>query len=265
MATIVFQLCRHVGKAISVNLLGNVSNQGEDAFEKPLHMNTITYIYCSAIPLIIEGLYGKDPVMIQFCSSCLKNLATIDSRVGDILVPFLLSALDPAAVNQTHQAPVAMQTISLCFKALLYPRPVVLKYLPELLRLSLPGLDASDVNKTNNTLSMYSGIFSWIPIQSKYIATKVDSYPPEFISLAQSVNGPIDRYQFTQDQLQLELDLLGSYLQEWICLFFDKIFILLESQEAHVKNSPVSPIVSAIGQCVSYVKINNFVHFICNV
>ena len=37
-----------------------------------------------------------------------------------------------------------MNTIALCFKPLLYPQPVVLKYLPTLLKLSLPGVDASD-------------------------------------------------------------------------------------------------------------------------
>lgn len=255
MATLLFQLCRHVGKSVAIELFGNYSIEGEDAFEQPLHLNTITYIYCSLLPFIIEGLYGKNPIMTQFCSSCLKNLMTIDSRLGDVIIPFLLSALDPAAVNQSHQAPVAMQTISLCFKSLLYPRPVIIKYLPDLLRLSLPGLDASDANKTNNTLSMYAGIFSWIPIQSKYTASSIDSYPPEFISLAKYNNcEEIVRYTFTQQQLQSELDSLASYLQDWIILFFDKIFVLLEAQEAHVKNSPVSPIVSAIGQCVSYVR-----------
>jgi hypothetical protein len=35
--------------------------------------------------------------------------------------------LDPSAVNQTHQAPLAMHTASVVFKPLLFPRPVVLR------------------------------------------------------------------------------------------------------------------------------------------
>ena len=42
-------------------------------------------------------------------------------------MPFLLLALDPSAVNQTHQAPLAMHTASVVFKPLLFPRPVVLR------------------------------------------------------------------------------------------------------------------------------------------
>ena len=56
----------------------------------------------------------------------LQNLCAVDPALGHIILPFLLRALDPAAVNQPHQAPIAILTASVVFKPLLYPRPVIL-------------------------------------------------------------------------------------------------------------------------------------------
>ena len=70
-------------------------------------------------------------------AAALKNLVVIDNSLGDIIVPVLMSALDPSAVNQSHQAPVAMHTLNQLFAPLLYPRPIILKYLPSLLKVTL--------------------------------------------------------------------------------------------------------------------------------
>ncbi len=41
--------------------------------------------------------------MFHCCAVSLKCIMAIDPNIGDVLVPFLLSSLDVAAVNQSHQ------------------------------------------------------------------------------------------------------------------------------------------------------------------
>jgi hypothetical protein len=101
IATFVFQICRHIGKSIAANIL---SCEGDaNAFELPLHYSTIEYLCGSLLSLIVEGLYSKDQVMAHLCQSCIKNLVTVNHKIGELLMPLLMSALDPAAVNLSHQ------------------------------------------------------------------------------------------------------------------------------------------------------------------
>ena len=64
---------------------------------------------------------------------------------------------------QAHRAPVALQTLSSCFRCLMYPQPLMLKCLPDVLRLSLAGIEPSDVRKTALVLHLYSTILAWLP------------------------------------------------------------------------------------------------------
>lgn len=105
MTTIVSQLSRHLGAAIGTKLM--VSEGVEEARKRlwatVIDVPTLRYILGSLLPLLLEGLYGKNPLMSQCCSFCLKNLIAVDPNLGDVLIPFFLSALDESAVNQSHQ------------------------------------------------------------------------------------------------------------------------------------------------------------------
>jgi len=79
-----------------------------------------------------------------------------------------------------------MNLMSLVFKPLLFPKPVVLKYLPALLRMSLPGIDPSDPMKSAVTLHLYSTILTWLPVRSSYTAHRKEVYPPPYLSLVDS-------------------------------------------------------------------------------
>ena len=62
-----------------------------------------------------------------------------------------------------------MNTIALCFKPLLYPQPVVLKYLPTLLKLSLPGVDASDA--VRGVFCVETGWLGWCTVVSGFMVS----------------------------------------------------------------------------------------------
>lgn len=58
-----------------------------------------------------------------------------------------------------------MRALMSIFRPLMYPRPYLAPYLPMLLELTLPGLDANDVFKTTITLQLYHLVLCWVPVQ----------------------------------------------------------------------------------------------------
>lgn len=121
--------------------------------------------------------------MTSLCISSLKNLTAIEPALGDLVVPFFLQALDPEAVTRSHQAPVAMYSLNMCFRSLMFPDLVMLPYLPQILKLCLPGVDPNDVNKTVQTLTLYSTILGWVPVRAAYCAPAAGSAPLQYVKV----------------------------------------------------------------------------------
>ena len=165
-----------------------------------------------------------------------------------------MRALDPAAVNQPHQAPIAILTASVVFKPLLYPRPVILRYLPDLLKLVLPGVDPCDPTKTSVTLKLLSVILSWIPLRTTYkitagdtasssslLAMRTNAYLASVNTLpstsyinvvgpgnppvppsGSNANGSGDSVNETETAVHLET--LGNMIGDWALSLLDKVF-----------------------------------------
>lgn len=193
--------------------------------------------------------------MMQFCSKCLQNICAIDPNIGHVIIPFLLAALDPSAVNQPHQAPAAMHTLNLCFKPLLYPSPVIIEYLPTLFRLSLAGIDPNDISKTSLTMRLYSTILSFIPILSIDACTRVYKYPPSYLSTISSHGDKHLDNIINNDILTSHLDNLYLAINKWGPELFDKIFILIDATEPKRKGANTSTIGSSISECCGMLKI----------
>lgn len=68
-----------------------------------------------------------------------------------------------------RQAPAAIRALTAVFRPLMYPRPYLAPYVPALVELSLPGIDANDVLKTSVTLQLYHLILCWLPVQSNAV------------------------------------------------------------------------------------------------
>ena len=171
-------------------------------------------------------------------------------------MPFLLGALDPSAVNQTHQAPVAMNAIKVVFKPLLFPSPAILKYLPDVLSQALPGLDACDSVKTIVTLELFSVILTWLPLKLSYTDTDAcredKSIPQSYLSLVNQLSADTDE----NDQILLDdkknakiyLNSISGMICDWIGGFLDKIFTLLDAREEPQKGQKEGG--SSIGSCM---------------
>ena len=217
---------------------------------QPFHFDTIQYLNGILLTICLECLYSKDTNSNYIHANTIKNILSIDPTLGHIVLPFLINAL--TTVNQSHQTPIALYTLNLTFKTLLYPMPIILYYIPSLLQYTLPGIDPADQMKTVLTLSYISTILSWIPTMSTYtintnnnsssssnnsssmsyltllkrlIVTQVDSSTPDLASAS-------DLTHLTSPQVtQSYYDTLASYLPQYFDLFLDKIFLLLQAQE----------------------------------
>lgn len=155
-------------------------------------------------------------------------------------------------MNQSHQAPAALAALSVVVKPLLFPCPVMLKHLPDLLRLALPGVDPNDATKTYTTLQMHSAFLAWLPLQGAYAAPPAESYPPDYLSLTHSTDAPARGFALGQEELQAQLDALGRAVQDWIPAFLGKIFALLESLEEHKKGQRANTVVPVISEAMGY-------------
>ena len=214
--------------------------------KQPFHFDTIQYLNGILLTICLECLYSKDTNSNYIHANTIKNILSIDPTLGHIVLPFLINAL--TTVNQSHQTPIALYTLNLTFKTLLYPMPIILYYIPSLLQYTLPGLDPADQMKTVLTLSYISTILAWIPTMSTYtintnnnsssnnsssmsyltllkrlIITQADSPSSDQTHLTSDVTSPLVTQSY--------YDTLASYLPQYFDLFFDKIFLLLQAQE----------------------------------
>ena len=216
----IYELTDEVKSTLVKNKLTHFQKQNIDSSHvQSIHIPTIKYL-CGLLTVVsLEGLFGKDPSSSFAYGSNLKNLISIDAQLGHIIMPFLLSAL--TVVNQSHQAPIALHAITLCYRPLLYPVPIILTYLPELLQNILPGLDTSDRTKSFITLHLIATILSWTPVQSEYplyqdkdvVKTCSHSYLSMIEVATQQVSGSSSAVVKDNTTLQAQFDLLSSTWQ----------------------------------------------------
>jgi hypothetical protein len=236
MQVLISEMAKHVGRELS-QILFDTSKVEEVSkiYRCKLHSPTVQYL-CGIFTIIsIEGLFNRDQSTSFSHAADLKNLLTIDPQLAHIILPVLIKAL--TRVNQSHQAPVALYTLNLCLRHLVYPTPIIIGYLPSILCNAIPGLDPNDTKKTVMTLSLLCSIFSWIPFTSNYVISQNTlSFLPPYLSLIHSANGSNNKdmlVKFTNksnDDLKREYQTLSLYLPEFIDSFLDKFFALLDAQ-----------------------------------
>ena len=131
-----------------------------------LTSNEIVALLDVMLPLCQQALYSKNPSVSHCGETALLYLVQIDPmRVTPPLLDFALRALDVSAVNLAHQAPAALSMLSKLLQPALRARPdILLSRLPEILQLSLAGIDSNDQNKTLRTMIFYRTLVTWVPV-----------------------------------------------------------------------------------------------------
>jgi len=118
------------------------------------------------LPLCQQSLYSKNAHVGRAGEAAMVYLAQIDPfRVTPVFIDFAMRALGVSAVNLAHQAPAALSALTRLLQPSLRRDPsILLARLPDILRLTLAGIDSNDQNKTIRTLILYRSLTSWIPV-----------------------------------------------------------------------------------------------------
>jgi hypothetical protein len=138
--------------------------------------NEIVAYLDTLLPICQQTLYSKNGTVSHAGESALLYLSQIDpARVSPPMLDFSLRALGVSSVHLSHQAPVALSVLSRLLQPTLRHEPqVILSRLPEMLQLSLAGIDSNDQNKTTRTLIFYRNLLMWIPCGGTIKKPKVD-------------------------------------------------------------------------------------------
>ena len=125
----------------------------------------LVLIMDALLPLCQQALYSKSGQVARAGESALLYLTQIDHKICPLFLDFAMRALDVSSVNLSHQAPAALSALSRLVPPSLKTNPVFfLERLPEMLRLTLAGIDCNDQDKTIRTLIFYRTVTSWLPI-----------------------------------------------------------------------------------------------------
>ena len=117
------------------------------------------------LPLCQQALYSKSPRVARAGEASMMYLAQIDHKICPMTLDFAMRALDISSITMSHQAPAALSLLSRLVAPSLKRNPShFLERLPQLLSLTLAGIDSNDQDKTLRTLIFYRTVTSWIPI-----------------------------------------------------------------------------------------------------
>jgi hypothetical protein len=170
-----YEVCHRVGIAASLEALKDQPKAADALMRDEPYLEYIdippkelVVLMDALLPLCQQALYSKNGNVGRAGEAALVYLAQIDPvHVTPPFLDFATRALDISAVNLAHQAPAALSALTRLIQPSLRRQPsILLSRLPELLRLSLAGIDSNDQNKTIRTLILYRNLTSWIPVGS---------------------------------------------------------------------------------------------------
>lgn len=217
----------------------------------------------SLLPLCQQALYSKNAHVGRAGEAAMVYLAQIDPfRVTPVFIDFAMSALGVSAVVNAHQAPAALSALTRLLQPSLRRDPkILMARLPDLLRLTLAGIDSNDQNKTIRTLILYRSMTSWIPVGGapkdwNYLTVetnrKIENKSDGTIRTGHNLHGHLYRPTQSTSYLEslkmlpeasllkqgstgddLDFDLLvdeaSSALSDWVLAFLDRIYDLLRA------------------------------------
>ncbi|GKY98731.1 hypothetical protein MPSEU_000829400 [Mayamaea pseudoterrestris] len=169
-----FELCCRCGEAAGLEALRATHPELASEFVMNLSgasgadvpANEIVILLDALLPLCQQAIYSKNAHVGRAGEAAMLYLVQIDPvRSTPAFLDFAMSALDTSAINMSHQAPAALSALTGLIQPSLRSDPVILlSRLPDILRMSLAGIDSNDQHKCIRTLILYRSLSSWIPI-----------------------------------------------------------------------------------------------------
>lgn len=214
---------------------------------RPMKARDKTEFLRLVLPLTKMCLTAKNEVIVLMAQSALRHLAWVAPHtVLNEMEPFLLQALDPHNLNQTHMAPAAMKALDILIQPFLHARLLLPSLLPKLLHLTLPGIDPNDASKTIVTLRLYDTILQWIPVVDTSQFNAGDKPSDEILALchpstdsrefeldAPAVKGEKEELKEARDSMWSS----GPGLAAWALEALERVLYLFRSIGERSKNN----------------------------
>ncbi|KAH9157775.1 hypothetical protein AeRB84_000412 [Aphanomyces euteiches] len=203
--------------------LGNEKAQGRELID---HQTILEKL----VELSFLGIYGKSHSVSSKASFTLRNIINLVPSMSTSIIGKFLLALDPSALNQTHQAPSAISALMICGPALLRGDLSWIENLPHIMQLTLPGIDPNDDGKTSRTLQLYSTWLMYLPVSD-------DTTRPRGPRSALTVKyiDDLNSQLFAPCSISSDVDdilwRLGASLESWVLVLLDRLFALLRNQD----------------------------------
>jgi proteasome activator subunit 4 len=244
------------------------------------------------LPLCQQALYSKNSHVSRGGESAMVYLAQMDPvHVTPAFIDFAMRALDIGAVNLSHQAPAALSALTRLVQPALRTDPsILLVRLPDILRLTLAGIDSNDQNKTIRTLILYRSLASWIPVgkvdatwhtldlsQTQDNETREDGTRRVGTNLFRHLTAMTQSAEYRQalerlpdstllnrhyERDEMEYSLLieeaASSMSDWVLEFLDRIFALLRATGEREKEGKTSSGVANHHSTVDVHQARNF-------
>lgn len=202
------------------------------------------------LSLTLDGVYNKNLRVSRHFANCLKHIISLQPQVIHVVCTFFLEALQPKASHQPHQTTVALMSLSICVRLGFFPQPYLLNYIPDILRLSLAFLEASDSSKTVMVLDLLSNIFGWMPVSNSYVL-KIPRFT-SYLHLLEHKEHDTQAFAGHSSVVQAQYDTITSYIcTDWALQMLEKIFLLIDSEEVKVKGAKDSAISASIAYFVA--------------
>lgn len=202
------------------------------------------------LSMTFDGIYNKKLTISRSFTSCLKHILSLQPQALHLVCAFFMETLQPKAAHQPHQTTVALMALSMVVRVGLFPQPYLLQYIPDLLRLTMNFIEASDTNKTLMVLDLHSSIFGWLPLSNSF-RVKTPQFP-SYLHLLTETSHDTHPFAHIHAVYQAQYETILTYVtSEWAPLMFEKLFVLIDSEEVKVKGTKDSPIAHSIGYFVA--------------
>eukprot|EP00742_Colponemidia_sp_Colp-10_P010589 GILJ01011644.1.p1 GENE.GILJ01011644.1~~GILJ01011644.1.p1 ORF type:complete len:1966 (-),score=302.43 GILJ01011644.1:107-5566(-) len=177
-----------------------------DVLTESIHERFVDII----LPSLSFALYGKNATTTYFANLAAKDFSFL---LPQRVIPYLLERVFQALENlsASHQTLSSLHTLEVITVPLISKRIFAdgQMHIPNILTLTLPGIDPNDASKTQATLRFYYQLFSYVPLMD--------------VSAARDGMSPSN----DNSDVKMRDDSLTSFLPYWALQFLEKILVVV--------------------------------------
>ena len=181
------------------------------------------------LELATYAMYSKNLRLVQDASRTIQVLSSISPEfVASRLLERVTMALNPEISYQSHLAPVSLRVLTSILHSLTYPSPVISGFLPQVLQLTVSGIDANDLRKTMLTISFYSEILDRIPLINESVRI-----PAEDRESMLRIPVVLYRTKLIRDsEYREDARRATVILEDWALEFLDRLMKLIQATKS---------------------------------